>query len=199
MAGTALSWKTTDIAQNAGQLWSGIPVPGAGARLTLAADGTPDATANPAAKHLGATTAGTKLMAKATYTSYNVDEFRAPIATNIDAVEMAISANLVGVTDLELMEILTPGLGTYSTASGYKQLTMGARAIVYTGIAFIFPLISDPTKYGVWHLYKALNTTGLEFTAARKELGSTPVSFTGYEITTRSAVDTIGSYWMQSA
>lgn len=199
MAGTATSWKTTNIALNAGQLWANLAIPGASARLTLDADGTPDATANPSALHLGATKAGAKFMVKSSVTKYNVDEFRAPISASITAVEMGISCELVGVTHSELLAFLLPGVGTYSTASGYKQVTMGSKAIAYSSIACIFPLIEDTSKYGIFHLYSAINDSGVEWAQSRTELGFTPVSFVGYEITSRAAADTIGNSWKQIA
>lgn len=197
MAGTPVSWKTTAIAQNAGQLWGNLAIPASGARLTLDADGTPDATANPNAMHLGATRGGAELQIGSTLTNFNADEFRAPIVTNIDAVAMRISAELLGITDLDLMEFLLPGVGTKSEAAGYEQITVGRKAIAYSSVALIFPLIEDPTKYGVFHIYRALNDSGVTWRQARTELGGTPCNLVGYEITSRSAADTIGSYWKQ--
>lgn len=199
MAGTAPSWRTTNIAQNAGQLWGSLAIPGAGARITLDADGTPDATANSTAFHYGATKAGSKLMIKSSLTKYYVDEFRGPIVTNLDTVEMGISADLVGVTDMDVITNLLPGVGTYATASGYKQVRVGVKAIAYQSVALIFPLIEDTTKFGIFNLYSALNDTGVEWAQGRKELGFTPVSFVAYEITSRAATDTMGSYWKQIA
>lgn len=197
MAGTPDAWKTANIAQNAGRLYRGLAIPGAGARLSLFSDNTPDITANPNAKHVGATKAGSKLMIKSTLNKFNVDEFRAPIVTNLDAVEMGISAELVGVTDMQLMEWLLPGVATRATAAGYDQNTIGSRAIVYDSIALIFPLIEDVTKVGVFHVYSGLNDSGVEWAVARKELGFTPISVVAYEITTRAAGDTLGNWWKQ--
>ncbi len=86
MAGTAPAWRTSNIAYNAGQLWGKLAIPGAAARITLDADGTPDATANASAFHYGATKSGSKLMIKSTLLNQNVDEFRAPITTAVDTV-----------------------------------------------------------------------------------------------------------------
>jgi hypothetical protein len=199
MAGTAVAWRTTNIAQNAGQLWGLLAIPAAAARITLFSDGTPDATANPSAFHYGATKAGAKLMIKSTFAKYPVDEFRAPIVTNLDTIEMGISAELVGTTDMNVIANLLPGVGTYSTAGGYKQVSIGGIAIVYQSVAHIFPLIEDTTKWGVFNVYSALNDTGVEWSVGRKELGFTPCSFTGYEITTRAVTDTLGNYWKQIA
>lgn len=199
MAGTSTAWKTTNIAQAAGQLWRGLAIPGAGARLTLHTDGTPDATANPSAKHMGATKSGAKVMVKSSMTEFFVDEFKASIARNVDSVQMGISAELVGVTDLNLVEFLLPGVGTWSTASGYEQVTIGTKAIAYDSVAEIFPLVEDTSKFGVFHVYKALNDSGVEWAQSRKEMGSIPVNLVGQEITTRAAADTLGSIWKQIA
>lgn len=199
MAGTALDWKTAKVAQNAGQLWRDLAIPGAGARLTLATDGTPDATANASTAHLGATKAGSKVMVKSTLNKFFVDEFRGAIITNVDAIEMGISAELVGVTDAQLLAFLLPGVGTRSTSSGYDQVTIGAKAITYSSCALIFPLIEDTTKFGIFHVYSAVNDPGVEWASSRKELGFTPASLLGYEITTRAVTDTLGNIWKQIA
>jgi hypothetical protein len=117
---------TTAIAQNAGQLWGLLATPGAGARLTLDADGTPDATANATAFHYGATKAGAKLMAKGAFKKFSVDEFRAPIVTNVETVEAGISAELVGVTDMDVMKNLLPGIFTPANFVGYEITTRAA-------------------------------------------------------------------------
>lgn len=197
MAGTATAWRTANVAQNFGYLWRGCAVPGAGARPTLHTDGTPDATANPSAVHMGATKGGSKVMIKSTQIKFNVDEFRAPIITNIDTIEMGISAELVGVTEMQLMAYLLPGVGTRATSSGYDYVTIGSKAIAYDCQLLVFPLIEDTTKFGWFMLYNGLNDTGVEWAIARKELGFTPVSLVGYEVTSRAATDTLGQYGKQ--
>lgn len=200
MAGTAPSWRTTALAQNAGQLWGSLAIPGAAARITLDTDGTPDASANATAFHYGATKAGSKLMIKASMTKFYVDEFRGPIVTNIDTIEMGISAELVAVTDMDVITKLLPGVGTYATtASTFKEVRVGVKAIAYESIALIFPLIENTAKYGIFNIYSSLNDTGVEWAQSRKELGFMPVSFVGYEITTRAVTDTLGNYWKQIA
>jgi hypothetical protein len=197
MAGTATSWKTTNIAQSAGQLWRGLAIPGAGARLTLFTDGTPDATANPSAKHMGATKAGARMMVKSTLTEYFADEFQAAIARNVDVVNMGISAELLGVTDLDLVAFLLPGVGTKSAGAQYEEVSIGRTAITYDSIADIFPLIEDTTKYGIFHVYRGLNDAGVEWAQGRKELGGIPINIVGQEITTRASTDTLGKIWKQ--
>lgn len=204
MAGTARSWRTTALAQNAGDLWGQLAIPAASARMTLTAPAsgtgkTPDATENTTAFHFGATKAGSKLMIKPTFDKFMVDEFRGPIVTNVSAVEMAIAAELVAITDMDVIKNLLAGVGTYATASGYKQVTVGQLAIAYQSVALIFPLIEDTTKNGVFHMYSALSDSGVEWTQSRKELGFVTANFNGFEVTTRAATDTLGNYWKEIA
>lgn len=199
MAGTAVNWRGTALAQNATQLWGLLAVPSAGGRITLHTDGTPESVANPTAFHYGETRAGAKHSIKPTYAKYYADEFRGPIVTNVDAVEMSIAAELLAVTDMDVVKNLLAGVATYSTASGYKQNTVGALAIVYQCLASIFPLIEDTAKWGVFNIYSTLNESGIEWEQSRKALGGMPVMFSGYEVTTRAAADTLGNYWKQIA
>lgn len=199
MAGTAPNWRVAAVAQNPGQLWADLAIPGAGARLTLDADGTPDATANPNAMHLGATREGAKLMIKSSFTNYEADEFTSPIITNLEKVDMGIAAELLGVTDMELVEFLLPGVGTSASAAGYEQIKVGRKAITYSSLALIFPRNDDPTRFAVFHIYRGLNDAGIEWAQGRKVMGGIPVNFVGYEITTRAQNDTVGSYWKQVA
>lgn len=204
MAGTARSWRTTALAQNAGDLWGSLAIPSASARMTLTAPAsgtgkTPDATENTTAFHFGATKAGSKLMIKPSFDKFNVDEFRGPIVTNVGGVEMGINCELVGVTDMDVIKNLLAGVGTYSTASGYKQVTIGSLAIAYQCVALVFPLIEDTSRNGVFMMYSALSDSGVEWTQSRKELGFVPANFVGFEVTTRAATDSLGNYWKEIA
>jgi hypothetical protein len=199
MPGTAVSWKGAALAQNAGQLWGQLAIPGAAARITLHTDGTPESVANPNAFHYGVTKAGSKLSVKAAYTKYYADEFRGPLVTSVDKVDMMIAASLLAVTDMDVVKNLLAGVGTYSTAAGYKQVTIGTLAIVYQSIACIFPLIEDATKWGIFNIYSGINESGIEWDQGRTVMGEMPVQFSAYEITTRAAADTLGNFWKQIA
>jgi len=199
---TAKNWRATATAFNPGNLWTDLAIPGAAARLRVhEADGTPDATANASAFHLGATKAGADLMIAPTYDNFNVDEFRAPIITNVGSLEMGIAAELVAITDIVAMNKLLSGVSTYATGAlsgddaAYSELRIGAKAITYASIALIFELKETAGEWGIFHLYSALNNAGLKWKQSRKELGFTPVNLVGYEITTRAATDTLGCYW----
>ena len=200
MAGTALSWKTTNIILGAGKLFGRVAQPGAGARMTIdAATLTPDSTANPSAIHLGATQAGTKVSIKSTIDDYFVDEFAAPIATSLSQVEAMMEGALVGVTDVDLLGYLAAGQGTVVKGVGFEEVSFGQTAITYSSIAIIAPLIEDPTKILVVQFYKAINTAGIEINFGRKDLAFTPFNFKAFEVTTRAATDTLAKIWKQIA
>jgi hypothetical protein len=199
---TAKNWRTTAQTYNFGNFWGGLAVPGAAARLRIhEADGTPDATANASAFHYGATKGGSKLMIKSNFKDLSVDEFRGPISTTIESIEMGISAELIATTDIVLMTRLLPGVATYATGAlsgddaAYTEARIGVKALAYESCALIFQLVEDTTEWGVFHLYNALNNTGVEWAVTRVEAGFTPISFVGYELTSRAATDTMGCYW----
>ncbi len=186
-----------------GLLWAGLAIPAAGARLTLAtvdADGfiTPDATANPNAYPIGATKDGITLSAKSTSQDYFCDEILAPVERKLQQVTMTIKASLYAIADDKVAKLLTAGFGTQSTAAGYVQNQIGYAADAFTGIAAICPMREDPTKVFIFHMYKAINDSGMEWGVNHKDLGSTEALFKGYAITTRTPADQLGNYWWQT-
>lgn len=188
----------TKITLGAGDLWANVAVPVAAARLTLFTDGSPDSVANPLAKHLGHTAEGTTIVANVTKTDYFVDETPYPVKQSIDSSTAEMTGNLVQVMDEEVMQVLMAGFGTYSTAAGYKQITLGNKpTLAYTSIAFIVPTPMDPTKFFVFQLYDALNTAGLNLQFGSKVRGQTPFTFSGRALTARAAADQMGNYWWQ--
>jgi len=199
---TAKNWRSTALALNPGNLWTSLAIPGAAARLRIhEADGTPDATANSTAFHLGGTKSGAELMISSEMTKYNIDEFRSPITTSVTSVQMGIACDLVAVTDIVAMTYMLPGVGTYATGAlsgddaAYTELRIGTKAITYASTALIFSLIEDTTEWGVFHIYSALNDAGMKWRQSRTEMGFTPCNFVGFEITSRAVTDTIGNYW----
>jgi hypothetical protein len=199
MAGTATNFSVTTIkAGTPGQLWANLAIPAAGARITLDADGTPDASANPNAIHLGMTKEGAAFTFKPSVENYYADEFRSPIKAVIAETEAMITAELLQVEDFDVLKNITAGFGTYGTASGYKQLTMGTGTLTYTSLALIWPTEADATKFAVAHLYKCYNESGIDgLTIGRQNQGGLSVSFRGLDITTRAKADTLGNYWIQ--
>lgn len=198
MAGSALNFSATQITNNYGWYWVGLAIPGAAARITLFTDGTPDATANPSAKHLGHTTEGWEMTAATSTEDVNVDEQVAPVDTLLNDLAVALAANLAQTQDVSgVLQHLVSGFGTYATAAGYEQIQLGTSTLVYTASALITPTKNDATKFMVYNLYKSKNDSGLANQIKRRGLGSNPVSFRGYAITSRAATDTVGNFWKQ--
>lgn len=191
MAATADQWRQTDIILGAGKLYGSVGVPANDARLALTSL-TPDSASG--AVHLGATRAGTVLTITETFQEFYVDEFPDPIITNLEQTGMMLEGELAGVLDLTMLEDMSQA-GTYATSSGYKQLTIGRKAITYQGVCLIAPRADDPTKVVVAHIYKAINKAGIKANFSRKEMAFTPFQFVGYAITTRDADDTLGNIW----
>lgn len=199
MAGTALNFNSAQITNSFGWFWIGLAIPAAASRITLFTDGTPDATANPSAKHLGHTTAGWEMTAAAASEEIEVDEQVVSIDTSISKVDVALAANLAQTQDISgVLQHLVSGFGTYATAAGYEQIQLGITTVVFTPSALIFPTKNDPTKFAVYNLYKSRNDSGLANQIKRHGgMGSNPVAFKGYGITSRAATDTVGNLWKQ--
>ena len=199
MAGTATRYNALTIPAGViVQLWTGLAVPAAAARLTLDTDGTPDATANPSAKHLGHTDAGLTVTGTETVQDFFADEVAYPIASSLDTVEYTIAGSALQVADEELVKFLAANTGTYGTAAGYKEFTLGYKSsITYASVAAIWKSPLDPTKFAVFNLYNARNTTGFNFQIGRKVRSSSAFTIKGYGITSRAAADQMGNYWWQ--
>lgn len=198
MAGTALNFNAAQITNQYGWFWVGLAIPGAGARITLFTDGTPDATANPSAKHLGHTTEGWEMTANASSEDQTVDEQVVPVDSFVTELAVALAANLAQTQDISgVLQYLVQGFGTYGTAAGYEQIQLGITPIVYTPSALITPTKNDITKFMVYNLYKSKNDSGLANQIRRRGLGNNPVAFRGYGITSRAATDTTGNVWKQ--
>jgi hypothetical protein len=199
MPGTATNYDILSIPQGViAQVWTGLAVPIAGARMTLHTDGTPESVANPDAVHLGYTDAGLTVTATETATDFFVDELAAPSGSSLDQLTVSISGTLTQVNDEEVMQVLGANFGTYGTAAGYKQMTLGFKtSISYTSSAIIYPSPMDSTKFAVFHLYSARNTAGFTFSLGRKVRAGTPFTLSGYGVSGRASADAVGNYWWQ--
>lgn len=197
MPGTATNFNANQIAIGPGKAWLNVAVPGTGARLTLHTDGTPESVANPNAKHLGLTEAGTTMKIGNNIESFEADELTAPYRQQLTGDEATISGNMLQTENTELVEKMLPG-GTRTTGAGYEQVTFGGK-ITITGfsVAVIAPTAADATKYAVFQLYNCINFGGLEYTLSRKTPSSSPFEFQGQSVSTRVEGDQVGSYWKQ--
>lgn len=201
MAGTSKDYDANEIILGPSELWLNVAVPGAGARLTLHTDGTPDATANPSAFHLGMTVSGCTISYKPEIQDFGSDELTGPHLSRVISESMSVKGELLQVFDWDLLALISAG-GTYgshtNTSTGYEELTIGGKIALSTfPIALIGPDISDATKFWVFQLYKTYNKAGFEFQVSRKEQSKVPFEFMGLSVTTRAMNDTIGNFWRQ--
>src|SRR5688572_6001410 len=196
MAGSTSNFSTTNITNQFGLFWVGLAIPGAGARITLHTDGTPESVANPSAKHLGHTTEGWEITAQTEAEEQFFDESAAAVDSVINQLNVALAANLGQTQDISgVLQHLTSGFGTYGTAAGYEQIQLGISTLIYTACALITPTKADATKFLVYNLYKSKNDSGLANQIRRRGLGSNPVSFKGFAITSRALTDSVGNVW----
>jgi hypothetical protein len=197
MAGSSLAFDATKISNAYGWFWGNLAIPGAAARITLHTDGTPESVANPSAKHFGHTTAGWEVTAQASTEDIEVDEQVAAIDTVISNLAIALAADLVQTQDVSgLLQYLASGFGTYATGSGFEEIRLGITTLSYMSVALITPTKADATKFLVYNLYRSKNDTGLANQIRRKGgMGTNPVAFRGFAITSRVATDTTGNFW----
>lgn len=183
-----------DLGGGSGE-WDGA----ANVRLILDDDGSPDSTQNPNAKHLGYTEAGLEWLMRPTFQSFTPDEELDPIITLPQTEEKVISGSMWQILDMDLAEALMP-TATRSDVMGSQGLTFGGnRTIAYTSVAAIAPLQSDPTRFAVFHLYKAFNDQGLAAQLTKTKPASSPFAFRGLGISTRANGDKAGRYFVQNA
>ena len=204
MAGTADNFVTENVAIGPGKLYidlgtgSGAWDGAAGVRLILHTDGTPDSTQNPNALHIGWTDAGSQFSVKPTFQNFFADESPDPIISRVTAQEAIISGSLLQVMDMDLVEVLNP-TATRSDVMGSEGVTFGTATQTYTSVALIWPMEDDPTRFGVIHLYKAFNDQGLVGNITSKDLSKSPYAFRGLAVSTRTATDRVGRYFVQNA
>lgn len=183
-----------DLGTGSGQ-WDGA----ANVRLILHTDGSPDSTQNPSAKHVGWTQDGAEWLAKPSVLNFTPDESLDPVISRVQAEEKVISGQAWQIGDMDLAEILMP-TATRSDVMGSKGLTFGGTGVLtHTSVAVIAPLENDPTRYAVFHLYKAFNDQGLAAQLTSKKPTASAFAFRGLGIGTRAAGDRAGRYYVTNA
>ena len=183
-----------DLGTGSGE-WNGA----AGVRLILHTDGSPDSGQNPNAVHLGWTQDGAEWRIAPNVLNFTPDESLDPVISRVQAEEKLITGQLWQTGDMDIAEILMP-TATRSDVMGSKGLTVGGSGILsYTSVAVIAPLENDPTRFAVFHLYKAFNDQGLAAQLTSKKPTASPFAFRGQGIGTRAAGDRAGRYFVTNA
>lgn len=191
---------STLVAIGGGKLYAGLAIPGANGRLILSSDGTPDATQNPTAIHLGYTEGGTEFKLGHTITEFTPDETNYPVISRVTGEDASLSGSIWQVMDFDIATILNP-TAVRSNLAGTQGMTFGGiTTFNYQSVAVIFPIegSSNPVVYGVFHLYKAVNDAGMAAKVTTKAVGATPFSFKGHTIPTRAVGDQVGRAYRQT-
>jgi len=192
MAGTAKDFNVGEIVQGPGELWVLGTAPTDGAvRVTLASDGTPDATAHPASVHLGAIKSAITVGVKPKMGMINLDQFDAPFDSYVLDLEASIEAEMAQTESAKLQRML--GVATYSTAAGYKQVTFGGTLVVPKPcIACISPVRGFPNRYIVSCLYSAVAAGGFTVEMGRKKESTYKTKFLGLSDIARTVGQQMG-------
>ena len=199
MAGTVKTYDNTKTIWKACDIWFDCSIPAAAAKPTLATDGTPDATANPTAKHAGYLRGGTKAMYKWEKKDARDDQHTAPHRSKRTGEEMRVESRWLQVLDATLLNLLASG-GTLSTVSDGKLVEFGGnRTITTTCVYVIGERVDSPGKYICFVIFAAISTEGVEFTFSEEDENDSPLGLTGQVIASRADGKQLGSIYIQDS
>lgn len=188
-----------------GLIWADLDIPTAGNKLAVAQDSDgfwcPDNTAgiNASAKCIGATKGAITCSAKAERSKFYADQIQGAVDAKVQQVMMQIKADIYGLSASQVAKLATAGFGTQTVGSGFVTNTIGYIADTFSSVALLAPRRDDTTKCFVFHIYKAISDSGIEFAIGKDDLAVSGLVFDGYSITTRAANDMLGNYWWTTA
>ena len=193
MAGTGTQYNAAAIHQGPGDLWiiGGGVVDSATPQLTIATDGTPDATAHPASVHLGYTDSAIATAYVPKHVDIMVDQSGGPVARYGESEKWTLGADLKQL-DLAILQ-QAASLGTYTTASGYTQLTFGGLADLPTVcVALIAKKRGAVGKFIVVILFSATGHLGISTSIGRAKPATNKVEFDALADLSRAAGRQLG-------
>lgn len=193
--GTATVDTFTNIWQGPAKIFANVALPGAGGRITLFTDGTPEGTANPSAVYIGTTKGGAVFSADRTYKDQYVDEYAAPFRRTLERESCSLEGEFSELLDFTKLALLLPG-ATKTTGAQYEQITSGGLS-TFTSIpiCIIGPTVADPTKFVVIQIYSALSAGGLKINVNRGDANFSPFKFEGQLVSGRAAGDALWTVW----
>ncbi len=194
MAGTAKDIQVTQVQQGPGDLWViGTAPVDATPRLTLAGDGTPDATTHGTCVHMGALQDCVTTI-KPQVNMISLDQLDAPFDLYLGDLAAEISATFAQTEMSKLQRAL--GVGTYSTAAGYKQVTFGGTLVVPTFcLAAISPTRTAALKHIASVMFSAAAAGGFQVIFGRGEPSLYKAKFIGLADLARSVGKRIGNVY----
>ena len=200
MAGTTKDYTVSEIIQGPGDLWAiGVAPTDTAVRLTLAADGSPDATTHPGSVHLGIISQAISTTLKPKIAAIQADQFEAPIDSYVTELDGKIEAELGQAESAKLQRML--GVATYSSGTNsnpaagtaYEQLTFGGTFTVpKICLAVISASRQNAQQYVVSVLYIGVSMSGFALALGRAKAASYKAQFQGLTDPTRTAGQQIG-------
>lgn len=200
MAGTTKNYAPSQVQIGPGDVWViGTAPTDTAIRLTLAANGTPDATAHPSSVHLGVLTSATTLDVKPKMADISADQFEISVDSFLTELEAKLDTEISQLTSVLLAQLL--GIGVYGTgtnsnpvaSTNYAQITFGG---IYTVpkacIAVISPSRQNSQLYNVAVLYLAYSAGGLKFSLGKEKASTIKATFAALADLTRTAGRMVG-------
>jgi hypothetical protein len=200
MAGTSKNYAPTQVQIGPGDVWIiGTAPTDTAIRLTLASNGTPDATAHPGSVHLGMLPGATTLNVKPKLAAMSADQFEISVDSLLTELEGKIETEISQLTSVLLSQLL--GIGVYSTGTNanptagtnYAQLTFGGNFTVPKAcVAIISPSRINSAYFNVVVLYLAYSAGGMKFSLGKTKAASVKATFAGLTDLTRTAGRMVG-------
>lgn len=186
MAGTAKNLTNTHTIWNPCDIWTGCSAPAPGSKPTLHTDGTPDATANPTAKHGGILKGNVKWSYKSTYREATSHQLTAPHRRRRSAETVRAEGQWAKVLDTDILDAFVDGV-TVSTVSGGKLVEGGGKRDISSTCAYLIAeRVDSPGKYLCLVILDGVFTEGLEITFDQENENGSPFGISGNAVPSRA-------------
>lgn len=192
-------YSASKIQRGAADLWLGLVAPASGTHvITLATDGSPDATTNPAAVHAGLLSVPSVLTYTPKLDFEMVDQDTGPVAAFLNTEDAVIEVELAETEYDRVMALCVPAGGGFKNTTVSEGVTFGAGAnipVTPLCIAAIAKSADPLFGFAVALLYKAVPAAAVKLTFGRTKSAVCQVQFKGLSDLTRTAGDRIGSVY----
>ena len=197
MPGTSKIYSAAQIQRGVADLWINVAEPVSPAhKITLFSDGTPDATANPNAKHLGVLEGAAVPQYGPKYDFEKIDQDTSPVVAFLTEEEATIEAQMKQTTFNNVLQyLLPPGFFSDASAEGIS-LGQGGNIIATPSTIACIAKSADPAyAWVVALLYKAVPVAAMKIEMGKEKTAVYQVKFQGLSDLTRPSGDRLGSFY----
>lgn len=199
MAGTPKNYDNTRTVWGHADIWIDCAMPAAGAKPTLHTDGTPDATANPNAKHVGYLRPNTKWTYKSTKVDARDYQHTAPHRSKRGEESMRVESRWLQVLDADLLSGIVDGVTVTDVSDGTLVEAGGKRDIATTCVYIIAQRADVAGKYICIVILAALFTEGLEVTFDPEGENDSPLGIDAQAVPSRAEGRQLGQFYIQDS